>query len=176
MSSIPSLLMLGNRFFVALLKEAQVALQEDDWRLASERLREFETHMKRHREGESEVLYPRILTLNPDLEGELDKLGQDYSEMAGLTQIALEALEARAKYRCDQIIQQLSDVTSGHWMTQENVIYSLAHAADDQLLKELASRLIESEPWLDNVSEHDGRHDEAASAPDSTAKKSPDVP
>ena len=175
MSSIPTLLMLGNRFFLALLKEAQVALQENDWALALDRIQEFRSHMERHRQGESEVLYPRIAALNPELEGELEKLSRDYTEIDGLAQIALDTLESRDPDRCDQIIRQLIELTSGHWMTQENMIYSLAHAADGQLLMELASRLIQSEPWLGDLSKADGQDKEAAPAPDATDTHSNDV-
>ena len=141
MATIPTLLLLGNRFFIALLREAQLALGEEDWACALDRVREFEYHMSRHRKAESEVLYPRLASLNLALEAELLQLCQEYAEIAALTEIALRGVAERDKDRSEPIIGQLIDLVSFHWMAQQHLIYFVAQQADEQVLIELAERL-----------------------------------
>lgn len=141
MATIPTLLLLGNRFFLALLKEAQLAVEEGDWGCALERVREFEYHMSRHRQAESDVLYPRLAALNLALQSELLQLCQEYSEIAAVAEIALSSLAERDRGGSQPAIDRLIELVSGHWMAQEHLIYSVAQQADEKVLSELAERL-----------------------------------
>lgn len=150
MATIPTLLLLGNRFFIALLREAQLAVEEGDCDCALERVREFECHMARHREAESEVLYPRLAALNLALEDELLQLCQEYSEIAALTEIALTRMVEGDKEGSGSIIGKLIELVSGHWMAQQHLIYSVTQQTDERVLIELAKRLGVSEGNFDS--------------------------
>jgi len=152
MTTIPTLLMLGNRFFVALLKEAQLACTDGDGERMRERLEEFKTHIERHRKAESEILYPKLSALDLALDNELLELREDYSQIALLVDTALENLKGTDKINIVLLLDQLVDLTSGHWMSQEHLVYSLAQQADEHLLYALASELMpEESPDLDGA-------------------------
>jgi len=146
MSNISTLLLLGNRFFIALLKQAQLALDDDDWVTASVHLHDFQLYMERHRQAESEVLYAKLTMYEPELDNELLKLGQQYSEIAQLVQIGFAYLEQHHSNESANIIDQLIEMTSGIWMSQEQLVYLIMQEIDEHLLYELATTLACTDP------------------------------
>lgn len=141
MSNITTLLLLGNRFFIALLKQSQLALEDDDWATASAHLHEFQRYMARHRQAESDVLYAKLTMYEQELDDALLKLDRQYAEIVRLVQVGLAYLEQSHTGESANIIDQLIELTSGIWMSQEQLVYLLMQEIDEHLLYKLATNL-----------------------------------
>lgn len=143
MTTIPVLVMLGVRLGVALLTEAQVALEDEGWDYVLERLLEIESHIERYTHAESEVLYPKLFTLMPECSATLAQLHQEHANIAALIQQAICSANERDRARCARAIGELIELTSSHWMSEQRSLYVLAERTQSQghVLAELAEKL-----------------------------------
>lgn len=145
MSTIPTLLLIGNRLFAALVKEAQLGLEEFEWECARSKILEFESHMGKHLEAMSEVLFPKVVVLNPIIEKEVKALQAINSRIATLTDTAVQAIHVQDSTRTWHLLDELIELLTGQWMSQQQLVYTMTDDLDQQLLIEMASRLAESE-------------------------------
>ena len=159
MTTIPVLVMLGVRLCVALLTEAQVALDDEDWSYVLDRLLEFKSHIERYMRAESEVLYPKLSALMPESDGALMQLRQEHAEIAALIQQALCGANDRDKARCAHAIGELIELISSHWMSEQSSLYALAEQTEsqDHVLRELAEKLGQALDASDEESAASGR-------------------
>ena len=145
MSTIPTLLLIGNRLFAALVKEAQLGLEDLDWERARSKVQEFESHMEKHLEAMSEVFFPRVVALNPIIEKEVRALQAVNARIATLTDTVVQAIHGQDGTRTWHLLDELIELLTGQWMSQQQLVYTMADDLDQQLLIEMASRLAESE-------------------------------
>lgn len=100
--------------------------------------------MVKHREAESELLYPKLLELDPGLEAETKSLLRDYDEIAEQPHFATRCIYKKDEDSSLAFLGRLIDITSGHWLSQVQTLYAAADALNEQLLKQVADKLSEA--------------------------------
>ena len=144
MSSIHTLLQIGNCFFVTLLREAEAYIEDSEWTKAYLCLEQYGWHMAKHQEVEAEILYPKLLQNDPKLEPETTHLIHDYDEIAKQSRLATKSIYDKDQESALSCLGRLIQITSGHWLSQVQTLYAAADAIDEQLLAQVADKLSEA--------------------------------
>ena len=145
MTSIPTLLQIGNCFFISLLQEAESHIRDSDWNSAYLCLEQYGRHMTKHREAEAELLYPRLLEQAPDLEAETAQLLHDHDELAKRSRLATQHIYDKDRESALSLMDQLIAITGGHWLAQIQTLFAASDTLSDQLLVQVAEKLAEAE-------------------------------
>ena len=144
MSSIHALLQIGNCFFVTLLREAELHIKDAEWTRAYLCLEQYGWHMAKHHEVEAELLYPKLMEIDPGLEPATTHLIHDYDEIAKQSRLASKCIYDEDKESALSCLGRLIQITSGHWLSQVQVLYAAAVALDERLVAQVADKLSEA--------------------------------
>lgn len=145
MTSIPTLLQIGNCYFLSLLQEAESYIRDLDWTNAYLCLEQYGRHMTKHREAEAELLYPRLLEQAPDLEAETAQLLHDHEELAKRSRLVTQYIYDKDRDGALSLMDQLIAITGGHWLAQIQTLFAASDTLSDQLLVQVAEKLAEAE-------------------------------
>ena len=138
---IAVLLTAGHRLCNALLTEARVALADDDWPDAADRLQEFASRMERHMHAEEVIVFPWIAGHSPGAGDALARCGREHQELRARLRMVLQDVAKRDKPSAAQAISELMDFLSCHCMAEEQMIYSLSRNMDERTVMALARAL-----------------------------------
>lgn len=141
MTTIPVLMMTGYRLCTALLTEARLAVAEGDWRCAAERLDECASHTERLGVAEARVLSARLMLLSPACHDGAVQLRREQGDIDALMRQALRGVAEHDHGGCVQMIGQLIDALSCHYMTVQPLIHVLVGRTRGDVVRELAEWL-----------------------------------
>lgn len=141
MTTIPVLMMLGNRLCMSLLKESQLALEDADWKYVSECLQEFRSQFDRHTQAEVEVLYPRLAALSRSYEAMTLELRSGQADIAMQTQHALLSSAHRKKLPCAGAVARLMALLGDYWECERRLFSLVTQEVENEVLLDLAEKL-----------------------------------
>jgi len=145
LSSIHTLLKIGHRFFVALLREGELRVNKSEWAKALVCLEQYRRHIAKLREAAAELLHPKLLEFNPELESETAQLIHDYDQIDEWSRLATRQIYSKDRECALALLSQLREITDSHWLAQIQTLYAAADVLDEQLLAQVAEKLAEAE-------------------------------
>lgn len=153
MTTIPVLMMLGNRLCMSLLKESQLALKDADWKYVSECLREFELQFKRQTNAEDGILFPRLAALSQAYESIISELRKGQENIALHTRRALLRAANGEKLLCAEATGQLMELLGDYWASERRLLTLVTQEVENEILVDLAEKLKASLDSDDSLSD-----------------------
>ena len=141
MSTAPVILVMGHRLCSALLVEAEAALEEDLLGEARTQLQQFVSRMQRHMLAEHEVLFPKLVRMQPDTEAAISAYRQEHDTLDEQMRACLSHASAGDTAACMRALKELSTTFRAHCDSEERFVYGLAQRMNQSDVQELAATL-----------------------------------
>ncbi len=141
MSTAPVILVMGHRLCSALLVEAEAALEEGVVGDALTQLQQFVSRMERHMLAEHEVLFPKLLRMQPDTEAVIAAYRREHDALDEQMRNCLSHASTGDARACLSALRTLSTTFREHCDSEERFVYGLAQRMNQSEVQELASTL-----------------------------------